>query len=188
MKEPIRLGIILFLITSVCVGLSGLVYEGTKTRIANQNEITKQEAMKAIIQEADTFIPAQDVDTTKVQEVYMAKKNNENIGFVIKVAKEGYGGPVELMVGVDKELTIIGVQILSHSETPGLGANVTKETFLTQFSQKKAPIKVVKGEAQGNDIAAITGATITSTAVTNGINEALNYMQEHQQAIMNGGQ
>lgn len=188
MKEPIRLGIILFIITSVCVGLTGLVYEGTKAKIANQNEITKQEAMKSIIKDADTFVPVEDIDTTKVQEVYIAKDEGKNIGYIAKIVQQGYGGVIELMVGVDKELTIVGVQILSHSETPGLGANIIKDTFLTQFIEKRAPLKVVKGTASGNDVVAISGATISSTAVTSGINEALSYIQQNQNVIMNGGQ
>lgn len=187
MKEPIKLGIILFLITSVCVGLTGLVYEVTKKKIASQNEIAKQEAMKAIIKSADTFVPVEDLDNPSGYEIYMAKNSGQDIGVVIKVQKEGYGGAIELMVGVDTEMSIEGVQILSHSETPGLGANITKENFLHQFIDKKAPLTLVKGTAQDSDIVAISGATISSTAVTNAVNEALSYIKENEKFILGTG-
>lgn len=90
-------------------------------------------------------------------------------GKAIAVSPRGYGGPIEMMVGIDEKGKISGVKILSHRETPGLGANIVKPKFLEQFKGKtlKDPIEPKK------DIDAVTGATISSRAVCAGVKEAL---------------
>ena len=90
-------------------------------------------------------------------------------GRAIPVSARGYSGSINMMVGVDKAGKVIGVKILKQTETPGLGANVVKPEFLNQFIGKSIndPIEPKK------DIDAITGATISSRAVSKGVKDAL---------------
>ena len=86
-------------------------------------------------------------------------------------------------MGIDVSGTVTGIQILEHSETPGLGANASNPSFTDQFIGKTETLTVVKGEASANTISAISGATITSRSVTESVNTALTYFQE----ILKGG-
>ena len=100
-------------------------------------------------------------------------ENGDVIGFVFTTSAKGYGGAVGVMVGVDAEGVITGIEILSHSETPGLGANATTDGFKSQFAGKSGELVVDKNNADGQNIKAITAATITSKAVTSAVNAAL---------------
>lgn len=97
----------------------------------------------------------------------------EEVGYVFTSGAKGYGGTVSVMVGLDKDGVITGIQILSHSETPGLGANATKEDFKNRFVGKSGVLTVDKNSNDGQNIQAITAATITSKAVTNAVNAVL---------------
>ena len=93
----------------------------------------------------------------------------------------GYGGAVSVMTGIDSEGSVTGVVILAHEETPGLGANAEKEDFLQQY-QQAAPdggFEVIKYQTpQEGQVEAITGATITTRAVTDAVNQAIAQYQE----------
>jgi electron transport complex protein RnfG len=94
-------------------------------------------------------------------------------GKAIAVSPRGYSGPIDMMVGIDEKGKVSGVKILSHRETPGLGANIVKPQFLGQFKGKslKDPIEPKK------DIDALTGATISSKAACKGVKDALERFQ-----------
>lgn len=98
-------------------------------------------------------------------------------GWVIVTQAKGYGGTVKVMTGIDLAGTVTGVTILSHEETVGLGANATKEAFRDQYCQPvpEEGFSVFKAGQPGGEgkIAAMTGATITSNAVTDAVNEAI---------------
>lgn len=184
MKETMKLGAILFIITAVCSGLLGLVNSVTQPIIAQKKEMTKQEAMKVLIKEAQTFVKITGIEEESIEELYIAQAGKMYLGAVAKVAPEGYGGAIEILVGIDNNQAVTGVKILMHTETPGLGANVEKDSFREQFVGKKGTIQVVKGSASGEEISAITGATITSRAVTEGVNKAMQYINTHQKVLM----
>ena len=95
------------------------------------------------------------------------------MGYVVLAEPKGYGGAISLVVGIDNDLTVTGIDITNQSETPGLGANCQNPEFMGQFKGKTSGIAVVKGTASGNQIDAITSSTVTSKAVTKGVNDAL---------------
>lgn len=99
--------------------------------------------------------------------------NGEIIGYVVVTVQKGYGGDISVMTGVDLEGKVTGVNILSMSETAGLGANASKDSFLKQFVDKIAGMVVTKNAPAENEIKALTGATITSKAVTDAVNAAI---------------
>lgn len=177
-KESIlKLGIILLLIAGVCGFILGGVSEVTKDPIAKQNKKTIDEANKSILPIASSFEEKADLKSDKVLSVTEGKDGSELKGYTIKVAPKGYGGAIEMMVGITTDGKVSGIKILSHSETPGLGANAETPQFSGQYKDKPAKeLEVVKGTASAdNQIAAITGATITSRAVTKGVNEAIEF-------------
>lgn len=180
MKENIKLGLILLLITGVAGFLLGGAYEITKAPIAASIEADKQAAMKEILPEADKFEKA-DIKiegNEKISEVNAGLKGTEITGYAIKVASKGYAGPIEIMVGISNDGKVSGIKILSHTETPGLGANAPEPKFSDQFKNKSTAdkIEVVKmAPSKENQIQALTGATITSKAVSVGVSDAIDF-------------
>ena len=100
-------------------------------------------------------------------------KEGNTIGYVFTSGAKGYGGTVAVMIGLDTEGVITGIEILSHAETPGLGANATGEAFKSRFNGKSGQLTVDKNSNDGQNIQAITAATITSKAVVSAVNAAL---------------
>ncbi|MGL4361956.1 MAG: RnfABCDGE type electron transport complex subunit G [Cellulosilyticaceae bacterium] len=187
MKETLKLGAVLFCITAVCSGLLGLVNSVTKPLIAERKQMATTEAIQRLIPEADDVISIDgDVDAG-ILEIYNATQNDMPVGTVVKVIANGYGDVIEMLVGVDLQQNVTGVEILSHAETPGLGANLEKPEFIEQFVGKIYGIDAKKGTSKDNEISAITGATITSQAVVDGVNQALEYVANISNDVFKGG-
>lgn len=162
---PVQLVVTLFLISAICAVLLGLVNNITAGPIAAANEAATNAAMQAVLP-ADSYEQVEYIGgNALVTAVYKAG----DAGYVVQVAPSGFGGNLDVMVGVGADGTCTGVSIISHAETSGLGANATKEDFRAQFVGK-ANVAVTK---DGGDIAALTGATITSRAVCDGVNAAI---------------
>ena len=155
----------LFLISAICAVLLGLVNNITAGPIAAANEAATNAAMQAVLP-ADSY---EQVEYTGGNALVTAVYKAGDAGYVVQVAPSGFGGNLDVMVGVGADGTCTGVSIISHAETSGLGANATKEDFRAQFVGK-ANVAVTK---DGGDIAALTGATITSRAVCDGVNAAI---------------
>lgn len=187
----IKDAMILTLITLVAGGVLGLVYEITKEPIAKQQEMAKQEAYKSVFEDADSFevcveegdgelaayLAENGFEAQIINEVMEAKDaSGETLGYAINLTtSEGYGGDITFSMGVREDGTLNGISILTISETAGLGMNATKDEFKNQFQDKQAEsFEVTKtGAAADNQINAISGATITSNAVTKGVNSGL---------------
>jgi electron transport complex protein RnfG len=107
-------------------------------------------------------------------EYYLATVSSKPVAYISSTAGKGYSSYIQMLVSLDTDLKIRDVKILSHAETPGLGDQVEdKILFLDQFRGKTLPdIKLIKGETKEN-IQAISGATISSRAVTNGVKDAV---------------
>ncbi len=194
MNKIIKDCAILFVITLVAGFILGGVYAITKDPIAKQAEKAKQEAYKEVFKDATEFQAAEGVsaqaaqkvvaesgDTkTTINEVLSAvDANGQALGYVFEVVNpEGYGGDIKLSVGIQNDGTVNGYQVLSISETAGLGMKATEAEFKDQFKGKKAEkLELVKTGAKAeNQVDAISGATITSTAVTKEINACLAYV------------
>lgn len=188
-KEIISLGLILFLITAIAAVILGGAYQVTKEPIAIQQKKENDDAMKEVLPKAETF-EKQEIqldETSIIKEVNQGKTGSDVAGYAIKVSPKGYAGLIEMMVGISEDGKVEGIKILNHSETPGLGAKAPEPEFSGQYKGKsiEQPIVVVKADpAKDNEIKAITGATISSNAVTTGVNEAINFYNEQ----LKGGQ
>lgn len=183
MREIVKLGLILLAITAVAAMVLGYTNDITKGPIEKQMLQADIAARQSVLSEATDFEEVatdQYTGYNNITEVYKGMKNGETIGYTIKTNPGGYGGPVEVMIGITVENVVSGVSIGNHAETPGLGAKASGE-FKDQYTGKStgAEIKVIKsGQAQDNEIVAISGATITSNAVTSGVNSAIKLFNE----------
>ncbi len=197
MKAMFKDALILFLITLIA-GLSlGGVYAITKEPIAISEEKRSKEAYREVFADAESFdeIEAKDLDNDSfalstwtekgykdisVKNVLEAKDGSGSlVGYVLVVnTKEGYGGDIKFTMGITNDGTLNGVSILSISETAGLGMRA-EEVLKPQFENKNvAEFNLVKtGKTSENEIDAISGATITSTAFTKAVNAGLFYYQ-----------
>lgn len=192
MSEGAKLSIRLFIVTAIAALALGITHAVTEEPIRLQNEQVSLEARKAVLPDAQEFVQV-DLSEYKdeypnVVEAYQGKSGDETVGYVFRVVSKGYGGDVELYVGIDvNENKIESVNIISHNETPGLGAKAAGLDFLSQYSGKPVdgPLTVVRGRAtQDAQVEAITGATITSKAVTEGVNSAV---ELYGRVLKNGG-
>ncbi|MDE6209198.1 MAG: FMN-binding protein [Lachnospiraceae bacterium] len=192
MNKTIKNALILMTITLVSGLLLGAVYEITKEPRRKQQEKVQELAYQTVFSEADKFENF-DYDESKVNEslgkneitsknviidsaVKALDTNNTLLGYVINVtSKEGFGGDISFSVGIDLNSKITGISILSISETAGLGMNATKEEFLNQYLVDKNGLFIVNKDnnSEGTNIDALSGATITSKAVTKGVNAAV---------------
>ena len=197
--------IALFIITLVAGILLGAVYIITKDPIAKAEEEATNKAYAAVYKDAefasdDTLTEAVksfqgDVAAGKIDAAYTdvelieartASSGGSQAGYVVKVSGKGYGGAVTIALGITNEGEVLGIQILDASnETPGLGQNSTKEDWNGQYigMTSDKTLSVVKdgsGSQDNGTINSISGATITSNAVTRAVNVALKFVASQQ--------
>lgn len=187
MKSMIKDALILFAITLVSGLLLGVVNEITKEPIALAAENAKQEAYRAVFPTADSFESAGDVDTSlvfegaDVDEAMKALDASGNLlGYVVTVTDhEGYSGDIQFTLGITTDGTLNGISLLSISETPGLGMQA-EEVLVPQFAGKAVTtFEYTKtGATDGSQIDAISGATVTTNAIVNGVNAGISYYQQ----------
>ena len=189
MNKIVKNTLILTLITVIAGFLLGVVYEVTKTPISQAQETAKKEAWQAVFSDVKLGdFKAEDVDQKAADKAVKDMGVNATIdevctagdaGYVITTTdKDGFGGNIQITVGIKKDGTINGVSILSISETAGLGMKATEPSFYNQYVNKQADKFVVsKDGGDGEQIDALSGATITSRAVTGAVNAALGYYQ-----------
>lgn len=159
----------LFLITAIVSILLALVNMVTAPTIDRLAEEKRAAAMTQVMPGADDFQPT-DLTGEGVLEVTAASKAGELMGYCVQVETNGFGGAMQLMVGVDPSGAVTGVTILDHAET----LNTNRHDWLvTQYIGRSGTIGVSKNASDDQNIQAISGATVTSNAVTRGVNSAL---------------
>ena len=163
-----RLALTLLAITAVVAAALAGVNSITKPEIEKLTAQKTQAAIEAVLPGGGELVefPA----TALVSKVYASET-----GYAVEVTPGGFDNTITMMVGVDKEGNVLGIDIISHTETAGLGAVADAATpagvsFREQFAGKAGSVSVTK---DGGEIEAITGATITSRAVCVGVNAAL---------------
>ena len=166
----LRLTLTLFLISAVVAGLLALVNHVTADTIAEQTAEKAEAAMRQVL-EAERY---EALDVPADSAVTAAFRAGDE-GYVVRVAPNGFGGAIDMMVGIGADGAVTGIAIVSQSETASLGANCTREDFRQQFIGATGDLAVTK---DGGTIDALTGATVTSRAVTEGVNTALEFVQE----------
>lgn len=171
--EIIKTGLILFLITALSAGLLAVVNAKTAPIIEKNELLKEQAAMQLVLPDAEGF-EAENLANGKMDKIVSAVyKSKNNAGYVVMTSPVGYGGEISMAVGVTSDGKVSGVKVISNSETAGLGAKCTDSEWIGQFTGKTDGITVAKGNAKDNQINAISSATITSKAVTAGVNSAI---------------
>lgn len=194
MGRIIRLSTILVLVGLVSATTLGLLYNKTKPQIELMKKYKTIDALKIVLPDAGDVVPVTKTEPIKdpsgkivaqkkIIEYYIGykdKSHKEIVGYAIVARGSGYSSVIETMVGVNKDSTIRKIKILSQKETPGLGARCVEDGpfdpqhpkwTTEQFIGKS--VDDLKVNKDGGKIVSITGATISSRAVTNSIREAL---------------
>lgn len=184
LKSVLKTGAILLTVGFICTLILSLCNHLTKDRIAELTAEKEKQTMVAVLPDAQTFDNVVHFSEGAVIDIFAGKENGEIIGYCVKTNAMGYGGAISMMVGVNKDCTVSGVEIISMSETPGLGARANDKKFVGAYAGKTLGVSVKKSGAPGeNEVSAISGATITSKAITNGVNSALQAVNK----ILKGG-
>ena len=178
-STPLSMFLAVLMVCVVSATALTLAYGATSEQIAEQERIARERAVREALPEADEF---EEVDEetlscldeatgeTPVSAVFVGTaEGGQAVGIGVLAAPRGYGGPMQMAVGLDRDGKVTGVSIISHKETPGLGSKiVTEETFLDQFEGWTA--EDVENSDQGFD--AISGATKSSTGARKGVQAA----------------
>ena len=190
MKKILKDAFALLMITLVAGILLGFVYSITKEPIAQQEQLTKERSCQEVFADAATFendtddleaaaaaMKAAGYEVQTLSEILVAKDDSgSTLGYVLSlVDPEGYGGDISFMMGIRLDGTLNGISILSIGETAGLGMNADTDAFKSQFANKKVEkfTFTKTGSTSDSEIDALSGATITTTAMTNGVNAGL---------------
>jgi electron transport complex protein RnfG len=188
MREMIKMVVVLTILSFFSGGVLAYLRNSTQERIDNQVlEFVKGPAVRAIFEGA-TNDPIKDRFSNKDGETertfFVGVFDGEPVGVAFETSGKGYGGDVGLMVGIDvKNNVLLGVGVTTHAETPGMGAKAKSDpSFVSQFKDLTLgePFKVTN---DGGSINAISGATITSRAVSAAATDADNMYQKLKSQI-----
>ncbi|MBP5210420.1 MAG: RnfABCDGE type electron transport complex subunit G [Bacteroidales bacterium] len=171
--------IVLGLICLICSALLAVVYSVTEDPIADALIAKTNDAISQVLPEYDNM-PGEESSLVEVNGqkyvVYTARKGESITGYAVESKAAGFGGELKLMVGFDAATgDIYNVYVISHSETPGLGAKISDNSpgnFKEQFKGFNPAEKVLKVHQEGGDVDAITASTITSKAFTSAVSSA----------------
>jgi len=188
MKEYIRMVVVLTVIATVCGFLLAAVRKGTETRIEEQVLLYVQGPAVNKVLSSSTNDLIQDRQEISVQGqdylIFVGERNTQPWAVAFERTAGGYGGDIGVLVGFDIERDIVtGIGILTHSETPGLGARVSESIFTDNFNNKtlNANFNV---KQDGGFVDAVSGATISSRAVCSAVRKSLELYPEIKKEIV----
>ncbi|MBR3587974.1 MAG: FMN-binding protein [Clostridia bacterium] len=170
-KEIAVPAITLFLIAAICTAILAVTDSVTAPKIAENNAQTEIAARQLVFKDAKAFSDVKTVEEASYVEAL--DETGTVIGYVFTTSSKGYGGEIKIMTGIGADGKVTGMEILAIEETAGLGMNAKKDDFKNQYVSNTGDFTVVKSDAGENEIQALTGATITSQAVTDAVNNAV---------------
>lgn len=178
MKEILRFGLILMTVSVIAAAALAAVYDVTNPRILAQKEAQLQAALATALPGSDpaTIRAVRDGEKVLYYQAYAPGDTSRPMGYAFLASGPGYSSTIETIVGMDSLGSILGMKVLYQGETPGLGTKLQEirygeeeAWFPQQFIGK--PAGGVGVDKDGGEIRAITGATISSRAVTRAVNE-----------------
>ena len=191
MREILKLVIVLGLICAVSATALEVVRRNLESKIEMQNDLfIRGPALERLFQKpAEELLKNKIIFQLNEQMIpvfYKSDKNGEMTNLAIEaLGKGGYGGDIIILLGVDlKSNRVLGMEIIQHQETPGVGANVEKKSFRKQWENLSTDEQAALTQ-DGGKIDAISGATYTSNAVMNATNSVLNLIKNHKEEIVN---
>lgn len=194
MREIGRLVLVLTIISLVAALALAQTNKLTKERIENSRREYELKAVKKVLLieeklkelEGKLVIEKKHLEFEEMKvPVYRGRMNENIFGLALKTAGKGYGGDIEVIVGLNRKGVITAVEMVDHKETPGLGAKITEAFFRDQFKGKSAKNKI-KVKKDGGEIDAISGATISPRGVCQAVEKALKIFSEEKEEILEG--
>lgn len=167
MKYYLKVTLSLLLICTVVAGLLATVNALTADIIEANAQKERERAVTAIFSDMTSMKETEGKWLNGVNTVYTVYENDAQIGYAVDLNSRGFGGDINMIVGIGMDGTVCGVRVVSHAETPGLGSRATLADYLDNF------IGVGERLVIKEDVDAISGATVSSKAVVEGINLAL---------------
>jgi len=198
MRSIVRLIAALTITCAVSALALSVIHGLTEEPIEEQKRLATMRAVQEVLPPFDND-PAEETLMITLQEdevgardtvtVYLGTQSGQSTGVAFQTFGEGYGGYIDIMVGIDLEGHISGVKILEHEETPGLGAKIEESDFRDQFQGKSLDNSVlVNGNLavknDGGDLDALTGATISPRGVAQAASAGLKIFARHRQEIL----
>jgi electron transport complex protein RnfG len=169
MNYFLKLGFVLLVITVIASGILAYINSLTEPVIQENQRKAKEEARMEVLPEAVSF---EVIGNFNGEDVFAGKDTDGNVvGYTFLASLYGYSSDVKSMVGVQRDLVVNKIKVISQTETPGLGANCTKPEFQVQFSGKD--LAQMKVDKDGGPIVSLTGATITTRTIANSIKNGL---------------
>ena len=198
-QSIIKTGLTLAVIAAICTALVALTFQATRERIAaNEKALLEQSLQPALagtfydsgVSESRLVLPSpHGLPGNEPAVVYRVFAAGEPVAALFAVtARDGFSGPIRILVGIDVDGTVTGVRILRHRETPGLGDKIesARSDWVFQFDGRSMGDPVATGwaiEVDGGEFDQLTGASVTPRAIIKAIRDTLNYFETHQDAI-----
>ncbi|MEW5800808.1 MAG: RnfABCDGE type electron transport complex subunit G [bacterium] len=207
MRDILELVLVLSIICLVAALSLAKVYDITKEPIALQKRLARLQTINAVLPPHDNEpdkntvqvsldaqgneggkVAARTADGSRTKTgavlVYRGLKGDHVSGVAFEMKSLGFGGEVGVMIGLDPNGIIRGIEITSMNETPGLGARVAEPAFKQQFQGKSLNVTHFKVKKDGGDFDQVTGATITPRAVVQAVKNGLEFYQKHKESII----
>jgi len=198
-QSIIKTGLTLAVIAAICTALVALTFQATRERIAaNEKALLEQSLQPALagtfydsgVSESRLVLPSpHGLPGNEPAVVYRVFAEGEPVAALFAVtARDGFSGPIRILVGITVDGTVTGVRILRHRETPGLGDKIesARSDWIFQFDGHSMGDPVATGwaiEVDGGEFDQLTGASITPRAIIKAIRDTLNYFETYQDAI-----
>jgi len=186
------------LVSSLLLGIADLATHGSiEARQEEDRQATLEQVIpntlhdNLLLRDVKTIVETTDTGATVNTQVYIARQQGVVTAVAFKLtASGGYSGPINLMMGVDKDGAVLGVRVVAHAETPGLGDKIErgKSDWILSFDRRSlentAPDRW-RVKKDGGDFDQFAGATITPRAVVNGVASGLRFFQRHKSELVN---
>jgi electron transport complex protein RnfG len=185
MREMMKITLNLVVIFVAAGAILSVVFANTAPVIAKIKKEEKEKALKVLMPEADKIEEAGKWEPFGKHAEYYAAKDREgaDAGYIASTYGKGYSSYINVLVGLNKDMTIKAIKVLDHAETPGLGDEIEQPYFQKRFEGKKLDQLEVVKNPDPEKIEAISGATISSRAVTKGVKEAVKFLVEKYQGV-----
>ncbi len=197
-REALTAALLPLLVVATGIALVSVVYQCTEARIEAHARAVPQRRLQAVLPRSEydndilateRRIGADALGSAAPALIYLARKNGEPIAAIFDtVARDGYNGPIQLLIGVRYDGTVAGVRVISHRETPGLGdaIEIDESDWILRFSGRSLddpPIEAWEVARDGGTFDQISGATVTSRAVVEAVRRTLLYFVNHKQEL-----
>ncbi|MCL2604103.1 MAG: FMN-binding protein [Defluviitaleaceae bacterium] len=171
-KEIIKPTLVLLLVTLFSAAVIGVTHAVTLEPIQQQRANAEMAAITALFPHTYTTErhAIEEESSSLTGFALCFDRDNKIIGYVFSASPAGYSGRIHMMVALDYNAVVQGIRIINHTETPGLGSNITQGWFIGAFPGQS-------GMMNANDVPVVTGATVSVNAVLRGVNDAIAYMK-----------